>query len=123
MILCASGAIRPPRRASLERLQERLARPDGFTGAIAGARIEARGERALFCREAGERARGAMAEADLPLGESIFDGRFLVTASAAGGRIAALRGLARRLPRDATRAPGRDPRRCPRRPAGGDLSE
>jgi tRNA(Ile)-lysidine synthase len=65
---------------------------------LAGARIEGRGARILVCREAGEAARGGLQAADLPLGESVFDGRFLITARRPGYRVVALRGHAAKLP-------------------------
>ena len=99
MILCASGGRRPPRGASVRRLVARLAAGDDFTATVAGARIEARGDTVMACREAGERARGAMPDAPLPVGVSVFDGRFLVTAGAAGFRIGPLGGRAKGLPR------------------------
>jgi len=97
MALCAAGTTRPPTPASLDRIAERLAGGD-FTCSLAGARIEGRGERILFCREPGEAARGDLQPADLPLGESVFDGRFLITARRPGYRIVALRGHAPQLP-------------------------
>jgi tRNA(Ile)-lysidine synthase len=97
LAICAAGTQRPPSAASLDRLAERL-RAGDTVGALAGVRIEARGDVVLFCREVGERRRGAMEAADLPKGESVFDGRFLVRAPDEGFRIAPLRGLAARLP-------------------------
>ena len=96
LALCAAGTTRPPATRSLERIASRLA-ADDFTASLAGARIEARGEGVLFCREPGERARGGLRPAMLPLGESVFDGRFLVTAREPGHSVAPLRGLAARL--------------------------
>ena len=97
LALCAAGGARPPAAAALHRLQARLAASDDFVATLAGARIEARGERVLFCREAGEHRRRGLEAAPLPVGESVFDGRFLVTGTAPGWRIAPLRGLVRRL--------------------------
>jgi tRNA(Ile)-lysidine synthase len=99
MALCAAGGARPPRSASLLALTDRLAGPEPFTASLAGARIEAGPEQVTVCREAGEWVRGALREAPLPQGESVFDGRFLVTSPSAGYRIAALRGQGRRLPK------------------------
>lgn len=96
LALCAAGTTRPPAAASLDRLAERLSGGD-FTASLAGARIEAQGDRVLFCREAGERARGGLRTTLLPLGESVFDGRFAMTAREPGYRVAPLRGLAARL--------------------------
>jgi tRNA(Ile)-lysidine synthase len=98
MILCAAGSDRPPRRESLDRLLARLAAGESFTASLAGARIEASDEAVTCLREAGERARGGLAEQPLPLGESVFDGRVAITASQPGWRVAALRGATKRLP-------------------------
>ena len=104
--LCAAGATRPPAARSLDGIANRIAAGD-FTASLAGARIEARGERVLFCREPGERARGGLRPAMLPIGDSVFDGRVLITAREPGHSVAPLRGLAARLPpaqRDRLRA-------------------
>ena len=97
MLLCAAGGARPPRGAALERLLSRLAAGEDFVATLAGARIEAVGESVTCCREAGERRRGGLADIALPLGEAVFDGRFLVTASEPDWRVVALRGVAKRL--------------------------
>jgi len=97
LALCAAGTTRPPSAASLDRIANRLA-ADDFTASLAGARIEARDGQLLFCREAGERARGGLRPAMLSLGDSVFDGRFLVTARQPGHSVAPLRGLAAQLP-------------------------
>ena len=102
MIVCAAGHDRPARRDALERLQQRLAGPGEFIATLAGARLEARGERVMVCREAGEWARGTpggtLAETALPRGETVFDGRFLMRVASPGFRVAALGGRARGLP-------------------------
>lgn len=98
MALCAAGTVRPPAASSLDRLADQIA-ADAFTATLAGARIEAGGGRLLFCREAGERARGGLQPASLPCGDSVFDGRFLISARQPGHSVAPLRGLAARLPR------------------------
>jgi tRNA(Ile)-lysidine synthase len=95
MVLSAAGTTRPPSTASLDRL---LARSAPFAASLAGARIDAGPAQVMVCREAGERARGGMAGYELPVGESVFDGRFAITAEATGWRVAPLAGLARRLP-------------------------
>jgi tRNA(Ile)-lysidine synthase len=95
MVLCAAGTTRPASAAALERL---LTRAGPFTASLAGARIEAGNELVMVCREAGEAARGAMAGFEPPVGESVFDGRFAITAAAPGSRITPLAGLAKRLP-------------------------
>ncbi|MGH6956453.1 MAG: tRNA lysidine(34) synthetase TilS, partial [Caulobacteraceae bacterium] len=94
-VLCASGTARPPRSAALERLGARIAEDADFVATLAGARVEARRGRLVFCRERGRRQ---YAPAPLPVGESVFDGRFLIGCGEAGCRIAPLRGLAAKLP-------------------------
>ncbi|HLY78066.1 MAG TPA: tRNA lysidine(34) synthetase TilS [Caulobacteraceae bacterium] len=98
LALCAAGATRPPAAASLDRIADRLAAGD-FTASLAGARIEACGDQIRFCREPGERARGGLRPAALPIGDSVFDGRFLLSASQPGHSVAPLHGLAAQLPR------------------------
>ncbi len=97
LALCAAGTTRPPATRSLDRMARQLALSD-FTASLAGARIEARSGRVLFCRETGEQARGGLAPAMLPFGDSVFDGRFLLSAVQLGYRVAPLRGLAAQLP-------------------------
>ena len=97
LALCAAGAMRAPVAASLGRVAARLAASEDFTTSLAGARIEAAGGTARFCREAGERLRRSVGPAPLPLGESVFDGRFLVDCAAPGHRIGFLAGHAARL--------------------------
>jgi len=98
LVLCAAGAARAPAAASLGRIGARLAAGEDFTASLAGARIEAAGEMVRFCREAGERLRRGALTAQLPPGESVFDGRFLVDCAASGWRIGFLAGHAARLP-------------------------
>jgi tRNA(Ile)-lysidine synthase len=98
LCLCAAGGARPPRREALGRLLRKLAAPGPFTAVLAGARLEARGDRLLVSREAGEFGRTGLGEAALPVGESVFDGRFLITAPAPGWSVRPLRGLAKQLP-------------------------
>ena len=106
LALCAAGTTRPPAGASLDRIAARLSGGD-FSASLAGARIEAHGDQVMVCREAGERARGGLQSAALPLGETVFDGRFLIGVRRSGYQVAPLRGLAARLPpsqRDRLRA-------------------
>jgi tRNA(Ile)-lysidine synthase len=106
LALCAAGTIRPPAATSLDRIATRIS-GGGFSASLAGARVEANGERVMFCREAGERARGGLQSADLALGETIFDGRYLLSARQSGYRVSPLSGLVARLPpaeRDRLRA-------------------
>jgi tRNA(Ile)-lysidine synthase len=97
LALCAAGTARPPRRETLDALLERLRGQSDFVCALAGARIEASGENLTVCREPGELVRAQVGEAPLPLGQSVFDGRFLLTASAPGYAVRPLRGLAASL--------------------------
>lgn len=97
MALSAAGATRAPAAASLGRIAARLAAGEDFTASLAGARIEAAGETVRFCREAGERVRRGGEPIPLQLGESVFDGRFLIDCAATGQRIAFLAGHAARL--------------------------
>lgn len=97
LCLCASGRSRPPRAEALARLAQRLAASGDFTAVLAGARIEARAGHLLICREAGEFRRAGLGEACLPAGESVFDGRFLLTTADPGWTVQPLRGRAKRL--------------------------
>jgi tRNA(Ile)-lysidine synthase len=97
LALCAAGTTRAPAAAALGRLAARLAAGEDFTASLAGARIEAIGKTVRCCREAGERVRRGVGPAPLPLGESVFDGRFLVDCAAPGHRIGFLAGHAARL--------------------------
>ena len=97
LLLCASGGDTPPRAAQLDRLAEQLASVDDITAVLAGARIEARGDRLLVCREAGEFRRGGPSEACLSVGETVFDGRFLLIAAEPGWTVRPLRGVAKTL--------------------------
>ena len=102
LALCAAGTTRPPPAAALDRLAARLAGQGVFAATLAGARIEAGRDFVRVCREAGERARGGLAEADLQDGEAVFDGRFVVRAPGPA-IVARLAGRARRLPPDQRR--------------------
>lgn len=96
--LCAAGTERPPRGERLERLVARLRSGEVFTATLAGARIEARGDAVRFHRDAGESARGGLADLTLAPGETgVWDGRYAVTAGAAPVTVRALKGLAARL--------------------------
>lgn len=96
--VCAGGGARRPAAARLARLSQRLIEGEAFTAGLAGARIEAAGERVLLLREAGEAARGGLAALALRAGEeAVWDGRYGLTASRPGLRVAALAGSARKL--------------------------
>lgn len=102
-LVCAAGVERPPRGEALDRLLERLRSRQAFTASLAGARVEADGWTVTIAREAGERARGALAPVPLSPGRvAVFDGRFELAPepnAPAGLIVAAIAGRARRLPR------------------------
>jgi len=102
LVLCAAGTDRPPAAAALDRIAARLAGDAPFVATLAGARIAAGPDEVLVCREAGERARGGLAEVRIERGEAVFDGRFLVRL-AGEARVGPLAGRARQLPPDQRR--------------------
>lgn len=97
-ILCAAGHDRLPRSDRLDALLDRLARSHAFTATLAGARIEAKGDRYLILREAGEFRRRPPVPLPLTLDRpAVWDGRYEITTSEPGwsvvpalGRLAAL---------------------------------
>ena len=97
-LVCAGGGDRPPRSVRLDRIIDHLRSGADFTAILCGARVEARGDQVLVCREAGEFARGRLGPLLLePGAEAVWDGRWAVAASAPGwsvapaaGRLAAL---------------------------------
>jgi tRNA(Ile)-lysidine synthase len=93
--LCAAGTTRPPRGARLAQLAERLAGADPVVATLAGARIEADAAEVRFLRDAGEAARGGLAE-QLIAGLGVWDGRFEIAADRPV-RVRRLQGLARQL--------------------------
>ena len=98
--LCAGGGTTPPRREAVDRLAEQIAGPDPFTATLAGARIEADPQAVMILREAGEAARGGLAEIALcASAPTLWDGRFVVTTTGSGERIGALAGRMGRLSR------------------------
>ncbi|MFC3078534.1 tRNA lysidine(34) synthetase TilS [Phenylobacterium terrae] len=75
--LCAGGGERPPRGERVEALAARLRGEAGVIATLAGARIEADGESVWLTREAGEAARGGLAEMAIPAGARlVWDGRY-----------------------------------------------
>jgi tRNA(Ile)-lysidine synthase len=79
--LCAAGTGRPPARARVVRLAERLLGGEAFAATLAGARIEADDGAVRILREAGEAARGGLRPLTLAAGETgVWDGRFEITA-------------------------------------------
>lgn len=102
--LCAAGGARPPRRPSVDRLVEQIATGRSFTATLAGARLVAGAEALVVVREAGEAARGGLA--DIPLERDrpqVWDGRFEVQATRQGLRVGALAGRMTHLPPEARR--------------------
>ena len=97
LALCAAGTTRPASTSALDRILAHLGGKLDFTATLAGARIEARSAEVLFCREAGERTRGGLLAMTPPVGESVFDGRFVIAARGADFRVVPLRGLAAKL--------------------------
>ena len=78
--LCAAGTDRPPARAQVVRLTERLRGREAFAATLAGARIEADEGQVHMLREAGEAARGGLRPLTLAAGETgVWDGRFEIT--------------------------------------------
>ena len=98
-IVCAGGGDRPPRGDRLDRILARLRSGETFTATLCGARISAAPDHVLVTREAGEFARRPRPPLPLPRGvETIWDGRWAITASEPGwsvvpaaGRLATLR--------------------------------
>ena len=105
--LCAAGTSRPPRADRLARVMDHLAAGEPFIATLAGARIEAKGDRAVFMREPGELRRTGLADQLLAPGEQVvWDGRFEISARRTAV-IAPLAGHVARLP-PAQRAALRD---------------
>ena len=97
-LVCAGGGDRPPRGDRLARVLTRLKAGESFTAVLSGARVEAGPDRILITREAGEFARRPPPPLPLPPGvETVWDGRWLLTAAGPGwsvvpaaGRLSAL---------------------------------
>src|SRR5690606_25047846 len=98
-LVCAGGGDRPPRGDRLAALAARLASGEDFAAVLAGARLEAHGERVSVCREAGELRRRAPASLPLDPGrEAVWDGRWAVSAPDPGWRVVPAGGVMARLP-------------------------
>ncbi|CAL1690730.1 tRNA(Ile)-lysidine synthase [Brevundimonas subvibrioides] len=97
-LLCAAGHDRLPRSERLAALADRLAGGDPFTATLAGARIEASADRVIIGREAGELKRRAPEPlalyTDTP---AVWDGRYEITACAAGWSVIPTLGRLNRL--------------------------
>jgi len=97
ILACVGGAERPWRGGSL---LDRLAGDETFTATSTGSRIEAAPHDVLFCREAGEIARGGLKRLGLePCERAVWDGRYEIEARDRAVQIAPLASLAGRLPR------------------------
>ncbi len=98
VLVCAGGGDRPPRGDRLVRLLTRLRDGETFTAVLCGARVEAGPDHVLVTREAGEFARRPRPPLPSPPGvETVWDGRWAITAAGPGwsvvpaaGRLAAL---------------------------------
>lgn len=97
-LVCAGGGDRPPRGDRLDRLLTRLGAGETFTAVLCGARVEADRDHILVTREPGEFARRPRPPLPLLPGvETVWDGRWAITAANSGwsvvpaaGRMAAL---------------------------------
>ena len=103
-LVCGGGGDRPPRGDRLAALLSRLRSGEDFVAVLAGARLEAHGDRVRVGREPGElRRRGVSSVPLLPGEEAVWDGRWLVAAPEVGWTVAAAAGVMARLS-DADRA-------------------
>jgi tRNA(Ile)-lysidine synthase len=101
-LVCAAGAVRPPRGESLTRLIDAIASGEALASTLSGARVVAAdGDDAIvFGRDSGERARGGLAALRFVSDAcGVFDGRFEVQARRAPVQLAPLAGLIGRLDR------------------------
>ena len=96
-LLCASGRSQPPRGAALRGLLKRLSTGAPMVATLGGAGLRSDGASVRLTREPG-RTPAPPCELEPNLAK-VFDGRFEVTATAAGWRLASLAGRAASLPR------------------------
>jgi len=97
-VLSVGGGDRPPRGDRLDALLGRLVGSADVQATLCGAKIIAADGQVLITRDAGEAARGGLAPIALAPGEPVvWDGRFELTADAAGLTVRPLAGLAARL--------------------------
>ncbi|MBL8555843.1 MAG: tRNA lysidine(34) synthetase TilS [Phenylobacterium sp.] len=83
--VCAGGGERLPSGSRVTRAADAIVGTGRFVSTLAGARIEADGDRLRIAREPGEAARGGLQQLDLPAGqERVWDGRFAITAHEPG---------------------------------------
>lgn len=100
VIACVSGRETPPRGAKAAALAERLLSGAG-RGGLGGARVTSKDGSIYVTREAGEQARGGLAEVALAVAASVvWDGRFDLTGR---GRVVALAGRTGALPAEERR--------------------
>lgn len=98
VLVSASGADGPPRGERLARLADRLALGEDFIAVLAGARVEAAGDRVIIGREPGEMRRRPVAAIALAPGVPVvWDGRVEATVAEPGWRITGADGLLNRL--------------------------
>tara|TARA_R110002012_G_scaffold104009_2_gene244165 strand:- start:8442 stop:9755 length:1314 start_codon:yes stop_codon:yes gene_type:complete len=109
--VCAGGGSRPPRGTRLDGLAVRLVAGEDFTAVMCGARIVAQGRSVTLMREAGEYGRRPVPPLVLKPGiPAVWDGRYELTAAAAGWQVVAAAGRLASLSAD-------DRRRLDRLPA------
>ena len=102
ILVSVSGRRRPPRSRQMESLGARLREPGEWVRTLAGARVEAGRDTVRVMREPGDMIRtGADLDLELQAGRpATWDGRFGITAHAAGLRVRPLAGVARGLNRE-----------------------
>jgi len=99
-LVCAGGGDRPPRGDRLDRLLTRLRAGETFTAVLCGARVEAGRDHILVTRESGEFARRPRPPLPLPAGvETVWDGRWAITAAEPGWSVAPAAGRLAALPK------------------------
>lgn len=92
-LVCAGGGSAPPRGDRLSGLLARLRENENFTAVLAGARLEAAGDRVIVMREAGEWTRRPIPPLRLEIGQAaVWDGRWLFTAQTGGWTVVPARG-------------------------------
>lgn len=97
-LVCAGGGSTPPRGDRLSAILNRLRASEDFVAVLAGARLEARADRVIVMREAGEWTRRPIAPLRLEPGQaSVWDGRLVFTARAPGWTVVPARGRLSRL--------------------------
>ena len=98
-LVCAGGGDRLPRGDRLGTILRRLAAGDDFTATLCGARLEAVGDQVLVTREAGEFLRRPSAPLPLaPDAETVWDGRWAITADEPGWFVGPAAGRMATLP-------------------------